>query len=113
VHLHPLLHFRGQELGQLVAHLAVIQDVRVDVDVIARARHRIEHRPVGAGTVDQQAAVVAFDEGICGRSVLSRRPGGRQRQRASREGRKQRRDYCDTAKAKSGPAHGGRPYVSA
>ena len=112
VHPHALLHLGGEECGEPLADFACIEDVGADIDVVARARHRVEHRLVGAGTVDQEAAVVAADHRIsrvCGRSELPRRLEDRRRQRASLEGRKQRRDYDRTAKAKTGPAHGCRP----
>ncbi len=83
----PVLKHRQQPL----AGLAVVQDVGLEVDVVARLRHGGEHGVVRAGAVDQQPRFVALDQRR-GRQVAA--AGGkllrRKRRAAGQDGGQQR-----------------------
>ena len=94
MHLDAALYFLCEQRREPLADLAAVEDVGVDVDVVARCGHRLEHRPMGARPVHQQARLVAADERIVGRGALRRRTRVGRRERASRQGRQQRRENC-------------------
>jgi hypothetical protein len=48
-----------QQLTQLGAWTRVFEDVALDVDVVLRKSHRIEHRAMRLRTIDQDLGVVA------------------------------------------------------
>jgi len=91
VDLDAAFHLFGEQRGELLGELAAVEDISLDVDVVARGGDRLEHRPVRARAIHQEARLVAADERIFGGSGLRRRTGVRRRQRACRQDRQPRR----------------------
>src|SRR5262249_32744763 len=53
IDLYALRDLLADDLRQLLANLAALEDVGLEIDVIARGIHRREHRAMGARAVDQ------------------------------------------------------------
>jgi len=71
-HAHALRALGDERIGELQAHLIVLDDVGLHVDVVARRRDGLEHGVVGGRTVLQQRDPVAHDEGTAGDLALQR-----------------------------------------
>jgi hypothetical protein len=62
-HAHALLALGDEGVGEFSAHLIVLDDVGLHVDMVARGRDGLEHRGVGRRAILQERDSVAYDEG--------------------------------------------------
>ena len=90
VDLHALRLLGHQRLGKALAHLVVVEDVGLEVDVVARGLDGREHGPVGGRPVLQQQHLVAggqraADQGLFEREVALEDTGGRAARRQAVE----------------------------
>ena len=61
IHLHARLLLRNQHVGEFFADCIVVEGEGFEIDAVARALDRIEHRAVSVGAVLEQRHLVADD----------------------------------------------------